>query len=222
MRHGRRLNFITLIEVPDSPRWRRIAAWSKCIVITREAIVDAALERAEQTSWEATRLHDVAGSLGATLNDVRAQFREKEEIADAWFDRADAAMLDRATAVGNDLPSAERLEQVIMAWFDALAPHRRVTRQMIWHKFEPGHLHYQLGGLLRVSRTVQWIREAAGRDAPLPWRAFEETALTGVYLATFLYWMYDDSQGSLRTRAFLRHRLEGLQRFARLVPRTSA
>ena len=189
------------------------------MALTREAIVDAALARAERASWEALRLHEVAADLGATLNQVRAHFREKEDIVDAWFDRADGAMLEYAgrsdwTGVG----PAERLERVMMAWFDALAPHRRVTRQMILNKLEPGHVHYQIDGLLRVSRTVQWMREAAGRVAPLPWRAFEETALTGIYLMSFSRWMYDDSAGSARTRAFLRARLDTAGRLARIFP----
>lgn len=187
--------------------------------VTRDAIVDAALTRAEQTSWEAVRLHEVAAVLGVTLNDVRAHFREKQEIVDAWFDRADSAMLTQAARPElSGLPRRERLERVMLSWFDALAPHRRVTRQMILNKLEPGHVHYQLRGLLRVSRTVQWMREAAGRNARLPWRAIEETALTGIYLATFLRWLYDDSLESARTRAFLQRRLERAQRWARLMP----
>lgn len=179
--------------------------------VTRDAIVDAALARADQTSWEAVRLHDVAAALGATLNDVRAHFREKEDIVDAWFDRADGAMLEQAARPEvSTLPARERLERVMLAWLDALAPHRRATRQAIWNKLEPGHVHYQINGLLRVSRTVQWMREAAGRDAKLPWRAIEETALTSLYLVTFFHWMYDDSPGSVRTHEFLRRRLDGV------------
>lgn len=189
------------------------------MTLTREAIVDAALARAQQTSWETVRLHDVAAELGATLNDVRAQFREKEEIVEAWFDRADSAMLETGAQPGtSQLDPAERLERVMMAWFDALAAHRRVTRQMIWGKLEPGHLHYQYAGLLRISRTVQWLREAAGRDARLPWRAFDESALTGLYLATFAYWLWDDSAESIRTREFLRRRLERAHRWSRFFP----
>lgn len=179
------------------------------MAVTRDAIVDAALEQAERRSWEAVRLHQVAAALGATLDEIRAHFREKEEIVDAWFDRADAAML--ATAERPDfhaLPARERVERALLAWLDALAPHRRVTRQMILNKLEPGHVHYQIAGLLRVSRTVQWLREAARREATLPWRAIEETLLTSLYLAVFGYWMWDGSAGSARTREFLRRRLD--------------
>ncbi len=189
------------------------------MTVTRDAIVDAALAQAEQTSWEAVRLHDVAAALGISLNDVRAHFREKEEIVDAWFDRADSAMLEQAARPDvAGLAPRERLERVMAAWLEALAPHRRVTRQMIWNKLEPGHVHYQINGLLRISRTVQWMREAAGRDAVLPWRALEETVLTGIYLMTFFYWMYDDSSDAVRTREFLRRRLETAERWARAIP----
>lgn len=189
------------------------------MTVTRDAIVDAALARAEQTSWEAVRLHHVAAALSATLDDVRAHFREKEEIVDAWFDRADAAMLECAARPAEvTQPTRERLERAMLAWLDALASHRRVTRQMILNKLEPGHLHYQIRGLLRVSRTVQWMREAAGRDALLPWRAIEETVLTGIYLMTFFHWMYDDSPGSTRTHEFLRRRLDRAGRLARAIP----
>src|SRR5437868_14942518 len=103
--------------------------------IMRDAIVDAALERAELTSWERLRLHDVAAALAVSLNDIRAHFREKEEIVDAWFDRADAAML---AAPGRHeyalLASPERIEQALLAWLGALRPHRRVTRQTTGNK----------------------------------------------------------------------------------------
>lgn len=171
---------------------------------TRDKIVNCALELAEQCSWEAVRLHQIAAELKIPLSGIRAHFREKQEIADAWFDRADAALLLETARA--DFPAASpraRLTRTLMGWFAALAPHRRVTRQMIYQSLEFGHLHYQVRGLSRISRTVQWWREAAGRTATGPRRAFEETALTSVYLASFSCWMRDDSAEFTRTRAFL-------------------
>lgn len=186
---------------------------------TREKILTTALDLAGRKSWESVRLHDVAQELQISLNDVRAHFREKEELADAWFDRADAAMLEEAESPGfSELPPRTRLHRLIMTWLAALAAHRRVTRQMIRGKFEPGHVHYQYAGLLRVSRTVQWLREAAHRDAVLPWRAMEETALTAIYLAAFFYWMRDDSEKASRTGAFLDRLLARAERLAQCLP----
>lgn len=185
----------------------------------KDRIVDAALDLAARHSWERLRLHDVAAELKLDLNDVRAQFREKEDIVDAWFDRADATMLHAATRAGiSGLTPRERLHRLIMAWLAALAPQRRVTRQMIYGKFEPGHVHYQFAGLLRVSRTVQWLREAAHHDAVLPWRAIEETALTAIYLAAFFYWMRDESENAIRTSKFLDRLLGRAERLAQAFP----
>lgn len=185
----------------------------------REKIVDTALDLAMRNSWEKLRLHDVAAELRMNLDDVRTCFREKEDITDAWFDRADAAMLQAGTQPGfADLSPRQRLHRLIMGWLAVLSSHRRVTRQMIYGKFEPGHVHYQFAGLLRVSRTVQWLREAAHRDAVLPWRAFEETGLTAIYLATFFYWMRDESENAARTSIFLDKLLERAERVVRCFP----
>src|SRR5687768_7094996 len=171
---------------------------------TADQIVNTAVELGEQKSWEAVRLHDVTASLGISLDDVRAHFREKEDIVDAWFERADSAMLKVAqTADFSYLTPRQRLHRLIMTWLAALYPYRKTTRQMIYGKLEPGHVHVQIPGLLRVSRTVQWMREAAGRDATYLRRALEESALTSIYLATFIHWMNDSSSGSSRTSRFL-------------------
>ena len=60
-----------------------------------------------------------------------------------------------------------------------------------------------LPALIRISRTVQWFREAAGCADTLPFRAIAESVHTGIYLATFSYWMYDESPGAERTRQLL-------------------
>lgn len=185
----------------------------------RDRILDTALDLAGKKSWESVRLHDVAEELKLSLDDIRLHFREKEDLTDAWFDRADAAMLqEAANPVFEKLSSRGRLHRSIMTWLTALAGHRRVTQQMICGKFEPGHLHYQFSGLLRVSRTVQWLREAAHRDAVLPWRAIEEAALTAIYLATFFCWMRDASENALRTSRFLDNLLTRAERMAQWIP----
>jgi ubiquinone biosynthesis protein COQ9 len=182
-------------------------------------IVDTAVGLAEQRSWESIRLHEVAAALGITLDDIRQHFREKEELVGAWFDRADAAMLREAAAPEvARLPTRARLHRVIMTWLEALQPQRRVTREMILSQCEPGHLHVQIPAILRISRTVQWLREAAGlRDAGIR-RALAETVLTSLYVTTFIYWLRDDSTDSARTRDLLDSLLEKAEFLAGRVP----
>lgn len=186
---------------------------------SRERIVDAALELAERDGWEAVRLHQVAAACDAGLDDIRRQFREKDEIVDAWLDRADAAMLRHFDQGGVDgLPPRECLRQLIMVWLEALARHQRVTREMVAQRLEPGHVHAQLPAILRVGRTVRWLREGAMLDAPLPRRAFEETALMLLFVETFLYWLRDDSTGFRNTRQWLDRGLYVLETLGRCIP----
>lgn len=167
-------------------------------------IVDTAVELAEQSSWEAVRLHQVAEVLGIGLDDVRRCFREKDELIDAWFERADNAVLQLAdSAELAELTPRQRLFRLIMAWLDALESHRRVSRQMIQSKLEPGHLHIQIPALMRVSRTVQWMREGARLQDAGVMRAVLETATTAIYLAAFVSWMGESTAGSPRTRKLL-------------------
>lgn len=171
---------------------------------TAKRILDTAMELAEHRHWEAVRLHDVAEALDVTLDDIRVHYREKEDLVEAWFDRADSAMLKSSTDPEFlELSVRKRLHRVIMTWLDTLAPHRRVTRQMILNKLEPGHLHVQIPAVMRISRTVQWFREAAQRDATFLRRAMEETALTSIYLTTFTRWMWDTSVNTEKTRRLL-------------------
>ena len=170
----------------------------------RERILDKALEQAETSSWERLHLHTVAGALHIGLDEIHCHFPQKDDLVEAWFDRADRAMLrDDRGADFPGLPLQERLYLVICSWLDALAPHRRLTREMLAYKLEPGHIHLQALGIMRISRTVQWFREAAHHDSTGLQRIFDESALSSIYLAAFAQWLFDDSGNGNKGKAFL-------------------
>jgi AcrR family transcriptional regulator len=178
--------------------------------LSRERIVDAAIDLAESGTWEGARLHEVALMLRTDLEHIQRFFREKDEIVDAFFDRADrAAVRVSAAQEFQGFSREQRMQQAIMAWLYALAPHRRVVREMIGAKLEFGHLHIQLPALMRISRTVQWFRESAGYRDTLPRRALIEALHTSIYLAIFTYWMRDESKNSEKTEKLLERMLKG-------------
>lgn len=186
---------------------------------TAARIVDAAIALAEETSWEAVRLHQVAARSGIGLAEISRHFREKDELIDAWFDRADAALLELAAVSWMpSLPPRERLQRLTMVWLEALAPHQRVTREMILAKLEPGHLHIQFPAIMRISRTVQWLREAALLSDHGLRRGLAESALTAIFVATFVYWLGDDTADAAQTRHFLERQLALAERAALMLP----
>ncbi len=177
-----------------------------------DQILVTALALAEDSSWEEMHLYDIAGQLEISLDEIRKVYPQKDALAEAWFDCADRAVLNiEPSADFLKLSQTERVQQVIMTWLEALAMHRDITREMLSYKFECGHIHLQTLGIMRISRTVQWFREAARTDTTGLRRIIEEIAMTSIYLATFASWLRDDSSNSKKTRDFLSKALSGVE-----------
>ena len=171
-------------------------------------ILDSALQLAEVCGWERLHLFDVATALDIGLDAIAHHYRDKDDLVEAWFDRADLALLGHASNPDlHKLNAEQRLESCLLAWLDSLATHRAVTGQMLLYKLEPGHIHLQVLGLMRISRTVQWWREAAGRQSLHLRRIAEETLLTGAYLRSFVHWLRHPEEDAATFRGFLRAQL---------------
>lgn len=172
-------------------------------------IVDEALAMAAERGWQAVRLRLIAERLGVSLPQVAERFRDVDAVADEVFRRAWAAMLAPPPVGFAELPSGERLSLVLLRWFDALAPHRRVVAQMLAAKLYPAHPHHWVPAIFNLSRTIHWLRDAALLDAGGFRRQAEEISLSALFLAALAVWLADDSEGQRRTRDFVRRRLAG-------------
>lgn len=165
-----------------------------------ERIIDTALEQAENSSWESVNLHTVARTLDISLHEIKTIYPQKDDLVEGWFDRADKIVLSKkATEEFSAQAAHERIHQLMMSWFLSMSAHRRVTRQMLCYKLEPGHIHLQILGIMRISRTVQWFREAALLKTKDIHRIIEEVLLTRIYLIGFTRWLFDDSKNSSAT-----------------------
>lgn len=177
-----------------------------------ERILDAALEQAEGSSWDSVNLHAVAKTLDISLQEIKSIYPQKDDMVEAWFDRADKTILSKkASEEFSALAAHERVHQLMMSWFCSMKNHRRVTRQMLYYKLEPGHIHLQVLGIMRISRTVQWFREAALLKTDNINRIIEEIFLTRIYIFGFTRWLFDESKNNSRTDHYLRAALKRLR-----------
>ncbi len=177
-----------------------------------QRIVDAALDLAEEVGWEGLRLRVVAERLGVPLAEVLVHYRDLDAVADAWFRRAWSAMLAAPPEGFAARPARERLHLAIMRWFDALAPHREVSGQILAAKLYPAHPHHWVPLVFNLSRNIHWLREAALLDAVGRRRQVEEIGLTWLFLMALAVWLRDETPGQARTRDVLRHRLADADR----------
>lgn len=173
--------------------------------ITRDSILNTALDLAAEKGWDALAMADLAADLKISSAELQHYFVDKNAIADAWFARALEAMLQPLPQDLED--NRERLETLMNRWLDALASHRAVTADMLSDKMWPFHPHHWVPMIFDLSRLVQWWRDAAGMRAGGRRRQVEEIALTGVFLGTLKRWCRDESAGQADSKAYLAKRL---------------
>lgn len=189
-------------------------------------ILEETIALAAEIGWSRVRLRLVAERLEISLSALQSHYRDLDAIADAWFARAGQAMLAPPPDGFADWPVTDRLHCLVMRWFDSLSPHRTVTHQILREKAYVSHPHHWVPMIFNLSRTVQWLRDAAVLDGEGRRRQVEEIGLTAIFLATLAVWRRDDTPGQERTRKFLRRRLERADRtmsvLRRLTRRRSA
>ncbi|NHI01094.1 TetR/AcrR family transcriptional regulator [Oceanimonas sp. MB9] len=180
--------------------------------IERDAILDTALHLALHRGWHGFSLRELAEARELTLAELSRHFRSRDSLAEALFDRADDALL--SLPMDPQEPMRERLLTGIMVWLDYLAPYRPLVKEMLGYKLEPGHVHLQAHGITRISRTVQWLLEAADWQATGLRRSAAEVTLTAIYLTAVASFVVDAGD-NLNTTRTLVHGL--LSRAGRLL-----
>ncbi|MBD3609783.1 MAG: TetR family transcriptional regulator [Gammaproteobacteria bacterium] len=158
--------------------------------LNKDTLLDSALGLASNKGWEAFTMSQLAERLDVSLTEIYQLVKQKDDLAEALFDRADLNML--ATSHQDDFQQAspqQKLQQLMSSWLNTLTPYRPMVRQMFGYKLEPGHLHLQALGLLRISRTVQWMLHASDTTLTGLHRIKEEIILTQLYLAAVTYWI---------------------------------
>ena len=113
------------------------------------------------------RWTDVADRLQISPAEVLDHYRDLDSVADAWFLRGLKAMVAPKPADFPQQPEWRRIEICLLAWFDALAPHQRVTAQMLRGKMHLPHPHHWVPMIFNLSRVIYWLREAAHFACPL-------------------------------------------------------
>ncbi|MCE8043179.1 TetR family transcriptional regulator [Billgrantia desiderata] len=203
---------MTMIAIQDSSRSEASAF--------ADLVVDEAVRQAEERGWQAVRLSEVARNLELPMSVVLERFRDMDAVANAWFQRGWRAMLAEKPETFDDWPERVRIEHCLQAWFDTFAAHRRVTVQMLRTKAHLPHPHTWVPLVFDLSRTVQWLREAARLEARYGTRRaqLEEVALTSLFVAALAVWARDTSEGQRKTRHFIDKRLKRGESWMRWVP----
>ncbi|MGE0776557.1 MAG: COQ9 family protein [Sphingomonadaceae bacterium] len=171
--------------------------------------------------WGDRALADAAQTIGIPPERANLAFPKGSiGMIDAWFESIDAEMERRnpATALAG-LKIRDRISRLILTRLEIARPQREAVRRALAKLALPGNI----GQATRLGwRTADLMWRLAG-DAATDFNHYSKRAtLAGVYGATLLVWLDDDSEDLETTTAFLSRRIDGIMRFektkARLKP----
>ncbi len=190
-------------------------------IALRDRILEAALLHAPFDGWTDRTLERAARDAGVDVATARRLFPRGGDGLLEWLDDwADRRML--AAVAEEDLaalPLHRRIARLAWARFTVLGPHREALRRAVVAKGLPHNLP---GGLQALWRTVDRIWKAAGvreaEDRGLS-RYTRRALLAAVLVATFFYWLEDETDDFTATRAFLDRRLHDVLVLGRTVGR---
>ncbi len=179
-------------------------------VALRDRILEAALLHVPFDGWTERTLEQAARDAGVEPATARRLFPRGGDSLLEWLDDwADRRML--AAVAEEDLaalPLHRRIARLVRARFEALAPHREALRRAVVARGLPQNLP---GGLMALWRTVDRIWQAAGVP-PAEDRGLSHYSrrmlLAAILVATFFYWLEDESDDFRASWAFLDRRLQ--------------
>lgn len=183
--------------------------------VNAKKIIETSLKLAQLKSWRSLRLFEIAQAMNISLLDIKKHFKNKDEIAQAWFDEATKEMLSKANDPDfTHLTVHERLHFLIISWLTALMPYQRIAREIVYNKLHPQHVTGKITALKSIHRTVDWLLEAVQADVSKTKRRISEAGLSTVFASTFLYWLHDYSNNFEDTRRFLTKELTAMETVA--------
>jgi ubiquinone biosynthesis protein COQ9 len=169
-------------------------------------------EHAVFDGWNYKAVDSAADELGIDRAQARLAFpKDAPHMIAAWIEGVDAAMQAHFTPeVVEKMRVSQRIRAMIWFRLETTGPAREAVRSAL--------------SILAMPQNVPLALRTGWRSADLMWRLAGDTAtdynhyskrliLSGVYTATLLAWVDDQTEGWTDTAAFLDRRLAGVGRF---------
>lgn len=173
----------------------------------------AVAENAVFDGWSKTAVEAAAQQLDIPEEQALLAFPdEPAKMVDAWIEGVDAAMIEAAEADADfaELGVTKKIRWLVWKRLEIAAPAKEAVRSAL--------------AVLSMPQNVPLGLKTASRSADAMWRVAGDTAtdynhytkrmiLSGVYGATLLAWLDDDSEDWADTAAFLDRRLADVMKF---------
>jgi len=173
-----------------------------------QAMVQATMDIAAAGDWASCRLADIAAVAGLNPAALPARYRDKTDVLWALADKLDAEVLAAidGSADDPDIPARERLLEVLMQRFDAMAPCKAgITGVLRAIPLSPSTMRHGVPALARsMKATLDIVNIPSGGISG----AFRAKGLVVVFLDGLRVWISDDSPDLSATMRRLDERLK--------------
>jgi ubiquinone biosynthesis protein COQ9 len=185
------------------------------------AVVEAALVHIPFDGFTDRLMDRAAKDAGANKADMQRLFPGGAlNLLEAYSDSVDTEMEKRLAKLKlAAVPMRKRIATAVKTRLAILKPHKEATRRAVAHLSLPPNV--ALGAKL-VYRTVDAMWRAAG-DTSTDFNFYTKRGiLAGVYSATLMRWLADDSASESATDAFLAARIENVMQYEKLKARAKS
>jgi ubiquinone biosynthesis protein COQ9 len=177
----------------------------------RPLLVAAMLPHVAFDGWTATA-RDAAADAEAIDRDIAAlALPDAAAMTNAYTLRADAQMTDAMVAAGVEaMKVRDRIRLALRTRLEQAGDDREAVRRALAIMAMPQHAAL---GARTLWRTADAMWRAAGDTATDFNHYSKRVILAGVYSASLLYWLDDDSDDHAATWAFIDRRIDGIMKF---------
>ena len=181
----------------------------------REKIVDTLMDMLARRRWSDVGLSDIAHESGVGLAKLRELFPSKGAILGAFVRRIDLDVLDHDVKDMADEPARERLFDVLMRRFEALAPYRDALRS-VRDGLRADPMGAAAMNQVAVS-SMQWMLAAAGVQEAGPIGTARAQGLVLVLARVFETFLNDPDEDLARTMKALDEELRRGEKLAHVA-----
>jgi ubiquinone biosynthesis protein COQ9 len=180
-----------------------------------DRMIDAALMHVPFDGWSEAAFRAAAADADLPLAEARALFpRGAVDLAMAFHRRGDREMVERLRT--DDLTGMRfraKIAHAVRLRLDLVEPHKEAVRRGTTLFALPMHAADGARALWETADAIWTVLGDTSED--LNWYTKRAT-LSGVYSATVLYWLGDQSAGHGATWGFLDRRIDDVMRFETL------
>jgi AcrR family transcriptional regulator len=182
---------------------------------SRPDLLVLALEMVADHGWSRLSMVDLAARAGSTPAAVYRELGGRSGVLRAMTARIDEAMLEIDRVELDGLPPRDRVFELMMRRFDAMAPFRAGLIRLAKDARQAQDL--LLATACRLDRSLTWLQDAAGLPCHGLRPLLQRRVLLAVYLNTLRIWCGDDSADLARTMAALDKQLRRVESIAGLA-----